>query len=113
MFISDWNMEKTGHFLNMLDVPVQTLANLLKTFYCEARPKNRETKNDKVDLYHKNALISIRAAIYTHLTDIHRDIDIVKNLKYQTVFWTVYSKKERDRDFLSRLLTSKSLNHVT
>ncbi|XP_021348216.1 uncharacterized protein LOC110447090 isoform X2 [Mizuhopecten yessoensis] len=79
----EWNKETTGAHLDMGIVPVHQLAESLGKFYCEARllPKN---ENDVENLYHRNSLISIRTAINRHLSDIHRNVDIVRDTEFKT-----------------------------
>lgn len=47
-------------------------ASHLSRFYFEVRSKRKP--NDNEQMYHKNSLINIRAAINHHLADIWRDV---------------------------------------
>ncbi|XP_061190634.1 uncharacterized protein LOC133198584 [Saccostrea echinata] len=76
----DWNKECFGKELDMELVDPSTLSNLLSRFYCEARPK---ATNADETIYQKNTLKSIRAAINRHLSDLKRQIDIVKGEEFR------------------------------
>lgn len=75
--------------LDFLVVSVDNLASIIGRFYCEARPKNVDTratslKQEHAEEYHKHTLKNIRAALNRHLQDIGRDIDIVRDRQFKT-----------------------------
>ena len=60
------------------------LAEKLRKFYCEARPKHVEKRGQSMPAlyaaeYHRNTLKNIRAAINRHLHDPDIDVDIVRD----------------------------------
>ncbi|XP_069131278.1 uncharacterized protein [Argopecten irradians] len=69
--------------MDLVNVTVDDLADSLRQFYAEARPKKTEMSADENQMYHKNTLINIRGAINRHLTDIHRDIDIIRDKQFK------------------------------
>ncbi|KAL5020044.1 hypothetical protein ScPMuIL_002936 [Solemya velum] len=80
----DWNIENFAGATDMAIVPVEVLADRMKTFYCEARPKHSD------ELYHKNTLINIRAAINRHLAD----------LKGMWILFAINTSKQQTRKFV-------------
>ncbi|XP_021359223.1 uncharacterized protein LOC110454170 [Mizuhopecten yessoensis] len=90
-------------------VPVHQLAESLGKFYCEARPLPKN-ENDVENLYHRNSLISIRAAINRHLSDIHRNVDIVRDTEFKTPNGILDGLlKQRTRLGLSKPVTHKEI----
>ena len=86
--------------VDMEAISSRDLADRLMRFYCEARSKSSE-------VYHKNTLINLRAAINRHLADLKRNIDIVKDPDFKTANGVLDGLfKERVRDG-----TSKSTQH--
>ena len=72
-----------GHEMDMETVSASVLADTMSRFYCEARPKNSEMKeNVQETVYHKNNLINIRPAINRHLADLKRGIDICRDKEW-------------------------------
>lgn len=85
LYITDWHSETYGVPLDMTTVSSDELNMKLGKLYCEARPQTNGTthKNKQLQEYHKNSMKSIRAAINRHLSDIERDIDIVKDRQFK------------------------------
>ncbi|XP_069140542.1 uncharacterized protein [Argopecten irradians] len=84
----DWSNEVYGHTTDMHDITAENLATKLKKFYCEATPRNVQKRNENLtekqaEVYHKNTMINIRAAINRHLQDLKRDIDIVRDKQFK------------------------------
>lgn len=67
-------MEVFGTTLDMQTVNASTLVTHLSRYYCGGKPK--EKPNDDEQLYHKNSLLDIRAALNRHLADIRKDVNI-------------------------------------
>ncbi|KAJ8322421.1 hypothetical protein KUTeg_000030 [Tegillarca granosa] len=94
----NWNMERFGSMIDMLNIAPQDLAEKLEMFYREAQQKPKTKKNDSNSStnnknndglneeveYTKSSLKSIRSAINRHLTDIKRNINIVKDDIFST-----------------------------
>ena len=72
-------METFGCPMDMITVGTEELAQSLTQFFAEVRPK---TPNQ---VYHKNSLINIRAAINRHIQDIRRNppVDIVRDKEFR------------------------------
>ena len=82
-------MEVFSEFLNFESVIPEVLAQKLRRFYCEAKPKNTAKRAEDLTLaqsenYHKNSLKSIRSAINRHLQDLGRSIDIVRDKEFKS-----------------------------
>ena len=63
------------------------LAEKLRKFYCEARPKHVEKRGQSMPAlyaaeYHRNTHKNIRAAINRHLHDLDIDVDIVRDKEF-------------------------------
>lgn len=73
----------------MANIDASSLDDTLAQFYCEVRPQpteaSEENKDKTEEVYRRSSLISIRAAINRQLSNIHRNMDIVrdKSLKNQ------------------------------
>ncbi|XP_033725029.1 uncharacterized protein LOC117315013 isoform X2 [Pecten maximus] len=83
-----WSVESNGRELDMSTITAGELNEMLSRFYCEARPKNVEKRTENLpsqqaEVYHKNTLINIRGAINRRLTDLGRDIDLVKDKEFK------------------------------
>lgn len=86
-------MERRGGEINFETIDAQEFGKLLEKFYCEVRPG----KNG--DLYHRNTIINIRAGINRKLTDLKRNIDVVKDKEFKTANGVLDGLlKERMRD---------------
>ena len=75
----DWSLETCGVPADLRTIPVGELANTLKHFYAEVRPKTVG------EIYHRSSLINLRAAINRHIQDIQRapPIDIVRDKEFK------------------------------
>ncbi|XP_061191035.1 uncharacterized protein LOC133199206 [Saccostrea echinata] len=76
--IQDWSKERRGEEIDFETVSPTQLNKLLEKFYCEARPE----KDGQV--YHKNTLKNLRAAINRRLGDLKRSVDIVKDKEFRS-----------------------------
>ena len=80
------HLEVFSEFQNFESVIPEVLAQELRRFYCEAKPKNTAKRAEDLTLaqsenYHKKSLKSIRSAINRHLQDLGRYIDRDKEFK--------------------------------
>ncbi|OWF43997.1 hypothetical protein KP79_PYT22379 [Mizuhopecten yessoensis] len=90
-------------------VPVHQLAGSLSKFYCEARPLPKNEK-DIENLYNLNSLLSIRAAINRHLSDIYRNDDMLRGNEFKTSNNILDGLlKQRTRPGLSKPVTHKKV----
>ena len=78
--ISEWSCEKFGNEIDLETVKKEELNDLLRWFYAEVQPKEKENKNQE---YHKNTMKGIRSALNRHLSDIGRDVDIVHDKTFK------------------------------
>ncbi|XP_062621664.1 uncharacterized protein LOC134283231 [Saccostrea cucullata] len=76
--MQDWSRERRGEEIDFENVSPAQLNKLLEKFYCEARPE----KDGQV--YHKNTLTNLRAAINRKLGDLKRNVDIVKDKEFRS-----------------------------
>ncbi|CAG2253459.1 KCTD1_15 [Mytilus edulis] len=84
----EWCLESSGGHTDFNTVTKVDLNNKLRHFYAEAKPKNTEKRaqsmpQEHAGVYHKNSLKNVRAALNRHLTDINREIDIVKDNEFR------------------------------
>ncbi|XP_069107299.1 uncharacterized protein [Argopecten irradians] len=86
----EWHVEVYGIELDLATVEEDALNKILAKFYCEARPKNVQQREEKMGLapqhaaeYHKNSLKNLRAASIRKLQDLGRDIDIVRDKAFK------------------------------
>lgn len=86
-------MEVFGTTLDFEKVEIDELANKLRKFFCEAKPKESNKSKYMMDAqsgyYHKNTLKNIRSAINRHLQDIGRSIDIVRDKEFKSTNHTL------------------------
>ena len=77
--ILDWSLEKFEHTIDLRTITSTALADILMKFYAEARPKKEN------EVYHKNTMINIRAAINRHIQDTQRKplLDIVRDTDFK------------------------------
>ncbi|XP_069120795.1 uncharacterized protein [Argopecten irradians] len=110
-----WSMESNGMETDMNNVTSEQLNDLLSRFYCEARPKNVDKRTgtlppQQAEVYHKNTLINIRGAINRRLTDLGRDIDLVKDKEFKPSNKILTGLlKQRMRDGSSRATKHKPI----
>ncbi|XP_061190313.1 uncharacterized protein LOC133198205 [Saccostrea echinata] len=76
--IQDWSRERRGEEIDFETISATQLNKLLEKFYCEARPE----KDGQV--YQKNTLKNLRAAINRRLGDLKRSVDIVKDKEFRS-----------------------------
>ncbi|XP_069129354.1 uncharacterized protein [Argopecten irradians] len=77
-----WHSESYGGPLDLKEISANELNTKLGKFYCEANPQVNEKKhkNKQHEEYHKN---SMKAAVNRHLSDIGRNMDIVKDSEFK------------------------------
>ena len=63
--------------------------NLLRWFYAEVQPKEKENINKE---YQKITMKEIRSALNRHLSDIGRDVDIVQDKTFKKVNGIIQGK---------------------
>ncbi|XP_033725030.1 uncharacterized protein LOC117315013 isoform X3 [Pecten maximus] len=111
----DWSSDVFGEVTDMENIPIEQLADQLAKFYCEARPKNVDRRSGSLpvkqaEVYHKNTLINIRAALNRHLQDLNRDIDLVRDKEFKKANRTLDGiLKERVKDGTSRPTQHKEI----
>ena len=74
---SDWHIDVYGFPLDTTTVSARELADKLRKFYGEAKPKGG-------DVYNKSTLKNIRVAINRHMQDLGRNIDIIRNVEFRS-----------------------------
>ncbi|XP_061190635.1 uncharacterized protein LOC133198585 [Saccostrea echinata] len=77
----DWHEECFNEELDLRLVTPAILSNLLCRFYCEVRPKPT-CSNPQETFYQRKTLLGIRSALNHHLSDLGRQIDIVKGEEF-------------------------------
>eukprot|EP00105_Crassostrea_gigas_P003620 XP_011416528.1 PREDICTED: uncharacterized protein LOC105320322 [Crassostrea gigas] len=80
--IQEWSTETFGFEIDFVTIEAADLNSKLSKFYAEARPKIT-TENNQSE-YHKNTMKNIRAAINRHLSDLERDMNIVKDKEFKS-----------------------------
>ena len=85
---SEWHKETYGTTLDLTEVDKDSLSEKLAKFYCEAKPKDAEKRSTSMpmkhaEVYHKNTLKNLRAAINRHLQDMGHTIDIVNDKEFK------------------------------
>ena len=111
-------MEVFSEFLNFESVIPEVLAQKLRRFYCEAKPKNTAKRAEDLTLaqsenYHKNSLKSIRSAINRHLQDLGRSIDIVRDKEFKSANNTLDGMlKTMTKTGASRATNHKAIIHA-
>ena len=75
-------METSGSITDFNNREKAELNEKLRHFYAEAKPKNNEKRakymlDEHAQVYHKNTLKNIRAALNRHIKDLNRNFDIV------------------------------------
>lgn len=76
----EWSTETFGFEIDFVTIEAADLNSKLSKFYAEARSKIT-TENTQSE-YHKNTMKYIRAAINRHLSDLERDMNIVKDKEF-------------------------------
>ena len=71
---------KFGNEIDFGNSQKEELYYLLRWFYAEVQPKEKENKNQE---YHKNTITGIRSALHRHLSDISRNVDIVHDKTFK------------------------------
>ncbi|XP_033759587.1 uncharacterized protein LOC117341836 [Pecten maximus] len=110
-----WSMEVSGKEVDMSTITAAELDEILSRFYCEATPKNVEKRTENLpsqqaQVYHKNSLINIRGAINRKLTDLGRDIDLVRDKKFKSSNLNMTGLlKQRMHDGSSRATQHKAI----
>ncbi|XP_062590519.1 uncharacterized protein LOC134252097 [Saccostrea cucullata] len=84
----EWCVESQGHIVDFMSINADELASLLTKFYCEAKPKQTNARQNSLPSelageYHKNTLKNIRAALNRHLQDLGRNLDIVNASEFK------------------------------
>lgn len=87
--ISQWYKDVYNEPLEFETVPSDVLAIFLRKLYCEAKPKESSSRKEKhlhaqAEHYHKNTLKNLRSALNSHLQDLGRNIDIVRNKEFKS-----------------------------
>lgn len=71
----------------MENIDASSLDDTLAKFYCEVRPQptkaSKENQDKTEEVYHRSSLISMRAAINRQLSNIHRNMDIVRDKEFK------------------------------
>lgn len=80
--IQEWSTETFGFEIDFVTIEAADLNSKLSKFYAEARPKI--TSENTQSEYHKNTMKNIRAAINRHLSDLERDMNIVKDKEFNS-----------------------------
>ncbi|XP_048749546.2 uncharacterized protein LOC125661544 isoform X3 [Ostrea edulis] len=104
----EWCLETQEEAVDFSSINSQDLATLLTKFYCEAKPKPLNSRQNAFTAeaageYHKNTLKNIRGAINRHLQDLGRNIDIVNDKEFRATNRTLKGLlKLRMQERLSR-----------
>ncbi|XP_062607733.1 uncharacterized protein LOC134269550 [Saccostrea cucullata] len=77
----DWHEECFGEKLDLRLVSPSKLSSLLCRFYCEVKAKPTR-KHPQDTLYNRTTLMSIRYSLNNHLSDLNRQIDIVRGEEF-------------------------------
>ncbi|XP_061176184.1 uncharacterized protein LOC133185142 [Saccostrea echinata] len=110
----DWHLEVFSDVLDFKTVTSEILAEKLRKFYCEAKPKSTSERTAELTVaqaenYHKNSLKNLRAAINRHLQDLGRSIDIVRDKEFKTANHTLDGMLKS----LTKTGASRTTNHKT
>lgn len=89
LYFLEWCLETSGDEVNFENVDQKNLNEKLRHFYAEAKPKNTEKRLksmsiEHANVYHKNSLKNVRAALNRHIKDMGRDFDIVKDTAFRS-----------------------------
>ena len=77
----------------METVKKEELNDLLRWFYAEVQPKEKENKNQE---YHKNTMKGIRSALNRHLSDIGRDFDNIHDKTFKQAYGILQAKLKQN-----------------
>lgn len=86
---TEWCMETTGSITDFDTIGKADLNEKLRHFYAEAKPKYPEKRakhmpTEHENVYHKNTLKNVRAALNRHIKHLNRHFDIVRDIEFRT-----------------------------